>query len=54
MGFGPRIDVERQVPFLAQHPTDLIKGGLFNDVPFMIGANRNESSFLFIGLIQHS
>ncbi len=45
VAFGPRIDSEREHPFVPKHPRDLIKEGLFNDVPFISGLNENEGAF---------
>ena len=49
VAFGPRIDSEREHPFVPKHPRDLIKEGLFNDVPFISGLNENEGAFSVSG-----
>ena len=48
MDFGPRVDSERQNPFLPAHPTDLLKRGEYNHVPLITGVTENEG-LVFIG-----
>lgn len=43
MDFGPRIDVERDSPFLPSTPVDLLTSGQFNQVPVIYGTNKNEA-----------
>lgn len=45
VAFGPRIDAERENPFLPKDPVDIIKSGSFNQVPLIIGVNANEGGF---------
>jgi carboxylesterase type B len=45
IAFGPRIDAERENPFLPKDPIDIIESGSFNQVPLIIGVNANEGAF---------
>ena len=40
--FSPRIDIERESPFLPAHPKELIKEKRFNAVPYISGLNEHE------------
>ena len=51
VGFGPRVDVERQQPFMPQHPEMMIRQGLFNPVPLITGVVQNEAAFIIAALI---
>ena len=42
VGFGPRVDIERSIPFLSDHPDKLIARKQFNAVPFITGITENE------------
>jgi carboxylesterase type B len=42
VGFGPRVDVERESPFLPAKPRILMESKQINSVPVIIGTNRNE------------
>lgn len=42
VGFGPRVDVEREFPFLPAKPKILMESKQINSVPVIIGTNRNE------------
>lgn len=44
--FGPRIDVEREFPFLPAHPRSLIADKNFTSVPYLTGLNKNEGCLL--------
>ena len=52
IAFGPRVDVERNYPFLPDRPQELIRRKQFNHVPHIIGANENEGSLLLGSKIQ--
>lgn len=43
--FGPRVDIERETPFLPDHPRKLVKEKRFNAVPIITGLNENEGSY---------
>jgi carboxylesterase type B len=51
IAFGPRIDLERESPFVPAHPQQLIENKQFNHVPFITGMNENEGSFLLSGML---
>jgi len=42
--FGPRVDREREFPFLPAHPRRLMASSNFNHVPYITGINRNEGA----------
>ena len=42
----PRIDMERDSPFLPAHPHQLIKSKSFNHVPYITGLNQNEGAMM--------
>ena len=46
--FGPRVDLEREHPFLPGPPKELIKKGQYNHVPIMTGVAENEG-LAFLG-----
>jgi len=49
--FGPRVDAERESPFLPAHPRTIMAAGSTNPVPFITGFNRNEGAGLLAHLI---
>jgi hypothetical protein len=42
VGFGPRVDVERESPFLPAEPRKLMETNQINSVPMIAGSTRNE------------
>ena len=42
VAFGPRIDKERDSPFLPDDPEKLVTLGQFNAVPLIAGLTQNE------------
>lgn len=46
IAIGPRIDLERENPFLPGHPLDLMAEGKFNKVPYIAGVTKNEGILL--------
>ena len=50
MYFSPRIDVERESPFLPAHPKELIKQKMFNSVSYISGLNEHEG-IMFVACI---
>lgn len=46
IAFGPRIDVERKMPFLPDDPRNLIRQKRINSVPLIAGVNRNEGALI--------
>lgn len=42
IGFGPRIDAERDFPFLPDDPARLISQKMFNAVPIIAGVTKDE------------
>lgn len=42
IAFGPRLDSERDSPFIPDHPTALISRKQFNSVPVIFGVTENE------------
>jgi len=46
MTFGPRIDNEREFPFLPAHPRSMISAKNFNSVPYITGLNQNEGCLI--------
>lgn len=44
VAFGPRIDSERESPFLPDDPAALITRKEFNSVPFINGLTENEGA----------
>jgi len=49
--FNPRVDIEREFPFLPAKPKHLITDGLFNHVPYITGINQNEGAFQVAGIV---
>ena len=45
--FTPRVDVERDAPYLPAHPQELIQQKRFNAVPYISGLNQHEG-LLFV------
>ncbi len=46
IAFGPRVDIERESPFLPANPKKLIEENKINSVPTITGLNENEGAFL--------
>ena len=46
LAFVPRIDIERNPPFLPAHPNELISQGRFNHVPLIVGVTENEGALV--------
>lgn len=47
MGYWiPRVDMERDLPFLPTEPEEMIRGGNFNLVPLITGIATHEGSLL--------
>lgn len=44
--FGPRVDLEREQPFIPGSPEQIVSQRKFNAVPFIAGVTANEG-FLF-------
>ena len=42
VGFGPRVDIERESPFLPAEPIKLMESKQIYPVPVIIGTTRNE------------
>ena len=42
VAFGPRIDLERNIPFLPDDPFKLMIEKRFNQVPMIVGLNSDE------------
>ena len=51
LAFSPRIDAERESPFLPEDSRDLIRKKEFNSVPIIMGATENEAAFGIAGNI---
>ena len=49
IAFGPRIDSERELPFLPAEPAKLVSRKQFNSVPFINGLNSNEGGIFAAG-----
>lgn len=49
--FVPRVDAERESPFLPAKPKQLIRTKSFNQVPYITGLNRNEGSLFMAYLL---
>ena len=45
IAFGPRVDIEREQPFLPMKPQEIIRSGNFSHVPFITGVTANEAGF---------
>jgi carboxylesterase type B len=45
--FGPRIDSERDSPFLPDDPEDLVSRKQINQVPMIVGLTKNEGSLFY-------
>ena len=48
VAFGPRIDIERKLPFLPGHPRELMESKQFNSVPIISGLNKNEGALIVL------
>ena len=46
VAFGPRVDTEREFPFLPADPKILIEEKKMYSVPTITGLNENEGAFL--------
>lgn len=46
---GPRVDAERDQPFLPDVPETLIRTRKFNSVPYIAGLTKNEGAFIVGG-----
>ena len=51
--FGPRVDKERESPFLPAEPTELIKKKQFQSVPYIMGVTQNEGVMMAAGNISY-
>lgn len=51
LAFGPRIDIERKIPFISHHPKLLIERKQFNHVPYITGATANEAGFIVAAMM---
>ncbi|XP_046451699.1 venom carboxylesterase-6-like [Daphnia pulex] len=54
VGFGPRVDVERESPFLPAKPRILMESKQINSVPVIIGTNRNEGGSMIRRLLSRN
>lgn len=54
LAFGPRIDIERKIPFISHHPKVLIERKQFNHVSYITGATANEAGFIVAELLSKS
>ncbi|XP_057380570.1 venom carboxylesterase-6-like [Daphnia carinata] len=46
LAFVPRIDVERNLPFLPAYPEELVAERKFNQVPLILGVTKNEGALV--------
>jgi len=46
VSFGPRVDIERESPFLPASPIKMIKAKRFHSVPYIMGVMANEGAFI--------
>ncbi|XP_046639107.1 venom carboxylesterase-6-like isoform X1 [Daphnia pulicaria] len=51
VGFGPRVDVERESPFLPAEPRKLMETNQINSVPMIAGSTRNEGGSMVRRLV---
>ncbi|KAK4008458.1 hypothetical protein OUZ56_013598 [Daphnia magna] len=54
IAFGPRVDVERKLPFLPDDPRNLIKHKRINSVPLITGLNSNEGALIVLMLLSNN
>ena len=47
--FNPRVDAEREFPFVPAKPRTLIESKQFSHVPYITGINQNEGAFQVAG-----
>lgn len=50
LAFSPRVDSERDFPFVPAHPRDLIRRKQFKSVPLIMGMVENEAAFGIAGI----
>ncbi|XP_046452283.1 venom carboxylesterase-6-like [Daphnia pulex] len=54
IAFGPRIDTERELPFIPDEPKNLIEQKQINEVPLIMGLNENEGAFTIAMLLSNN